>query len=119
MTRNYLDYIEDIVHSISLIEKFTCNIDFPEFVSNEMLNYAVVRGLEIIGEASKNIPDEIKNEYPDIPWNKMSGIRNKIVHEYFGISLKIIWNVAKKELPPLRKPLIDILKSLEDKIEDK
>lgn len=102
MKRTFLDYVEDILESINLIADFTKDITYEDFFRDRKTSYAVIRAVEIIGEAAKNIPDEVKAEFPDIPWHKMAGIRNKIAHEYFGISLKIVWNVAKEELPTLK-----------------
>ncbi len=66
---------------------------------------AVVRSLEVIGEAAKKMPDSMKKKYPEIPWKRMTGMRDKLIHEYFGIDLEIVWEVVNTELPPI-KPLI-------------
>jgi len=73
--------------------------DFEEFKNNTMVVDAVVRNFEIIGEASNNLPDEIKDKYSEIPWRKMYGLRNLVSHEYFGIDYEMIWEIAKKNLP--------------------
>ena len=74
--------------------------------------YAVVRGLEIIGEASKNIPKDIKENYPDIPWKEIAGMRDKIAHEYFGVDLKIVWQTIQEDLPFYEKTINRIKKDL-------
>jgi len=114
MKRTFVDYIEDVLQSINLIEEFTKDLTYEEFFRDIKTSYAVVRAIEIIGEATKNIPDEIKAELPHIPWRKMAGIRNKIAHEYFGISLKIVWNVAKDELPKLKDDIAKLMKKYDD-----
>ena len=113
MKRTYADYIEDILKSIELINTFTKGKNFDDFKSDEMMNYAVIRAIEIIGEAAKNIPEGIRNNYPRIPWNKITGMRNRIAHEYFGISLKIVWLVCKEELPPLKSMIKGMLDDVE------
>jgi uncharacterized protein with HEPN domain len=72
--------------------------------------YAVVRALEIIGEAAKSIPKEVKKKYPNIPWDKIVGMRNKIAHEYFGIDVKIVWTTATKDIPQLKEEMKKIIK---------
>jgi uncharacterized protein with HEPN domain len=69
---------------------------------------AVIRSLEVLGEASKKIPESIKARYPYVPWKRMAGMRDKLIHEYFGVDLEIVWNVVKNELPPI-KPFIEQL----------
>ena len=82
--RNKL-YLTDIIESINKIETYTKGIDYDSFCFNEMMVDAVIRNLEIIGEASKNVSDEIKLKYPEVPWKQMTGVRNILIHEYFGV----------------------------------
>lgn len=103
--RDYKLYLKDILDAIAKIEDYIKDLSFEEFSKNSLVVDAVVRNFEIIGEASKNISEEIKSQYPDIPWKEMAGMRNKIIHEYFGIDLEIVWKTAKNRLPQL-KPLL-------------
>ena len=103
--RDYGDYIKDIIDSINDIETFIKDIDFEEFAGDKKTVNAVIRSIEVIGEAAKKIPKSLKNKHSIIPWKKMAGMRDKLIHEYFGIDVEILWKVAKDELPPL-KPLI-------------
>lgn len=103
--RDYGDYIQDILDSINDIENFTQDITSEEFTKDRKTINAVIRSTEVIGEATKKIPKSIKDKHPAIPWKKMAGMRDKLIHEYFGIDVEILWKVAKDELPPL-KPLI-------------
>lgn len=114
MNRTFLDYVADILESIELINDFTQFITFDEFLQDKKTNYAVIRAIEIIGEAVKNIPEEVKAEFYNIPWHKMAGMRNKIAHEYFGISLKIVWKVAKEELPSIKDDVTSLMKRYEE-----
>lgn len=97
--RKYSFYIEDILISMERIEEYITGLDFAIFKQNYMIVDAVVRNFEIIGEASKHIPSEIAEKYPDIPWKKMYGLRNIVSHEYFGIDYETIWKIASDELP--------------------
>ena len=103
--REYGDYIQDILDSVNDIERFTKDMGFKEFLKDRKTVYAVVRAIEIIGEATKNISRAIKSKYPEIPWKKMAGMRDKLIHEYFGVDLEILWEVVKKDIPMV-KPLI-------------
>lgn len=103
--KNWKILFEDILESINRIEEYTKNTDFDSFFKNRMMTDAVVRNIEIVGEASKRVPEEIKTRLTDIPWPQLSGIRNRIVHDYMGIDLKIIWYIVKNELKPLKKSL--------------
>jgi uncharacterized protein with HEPN domain len=87
--RNYRVFLRDILDSINKIEKYTSGVDFRKFRVNSMLIDAVIRNLEIIGEASSNIPEAIQEKYSKIPWSKMKAMRNLVIHEYFGVDLSI------------------------------
>jgi uncharacterized protein with HEPN domain len=103
--RDYNLYLEDMLTSMSRIEEYIGELEFRDFKMNYLIVDAVIRNFEIIGEASRNIPDKIKDIYPEIPWKKMYGLRNLISHEYFGIDYEMIWEISKKSLP---KNLIDL-----------
>ena len=114
MTKRSLSlYTKDILESIEKIEEFIEGMDFDKFQSDDKTSSAVIRKLEIIGEAVKQLPDEIRDSYKKIPWKEMAGMRDKLIHWYFGVDYEIVWNVIKEEIPQL-KP---ILKEIADKIE--
>ncbi|TAN45197.1 MAG: DUF86 domain-containing protein [Nitrospirae bacterium] len=106
MTRDVTLYLKDILDNMNKAVLFTENMVFDGFAEDVKTSYAVVRCIEIIGEASKNVPYEIRRKYPAIPWQKMAGMRDKISHFYFGINLKKVWLVVKEDIPRL-KPLIE------------
>ncbi len=108
--RDFRLFLNDILESIEKIEKYTANITLKDFANNQMIIDAVVRNFIIIGEASTNIPPEMQNEYPKIPWKKMKAMRNIVVHEYFGVKLNTTWNTARKSLPKLKKEIIKVIK---------
>jgi uncharacterized protein with HEPN domain len=103
--RDPIDFLIDILDSIENIENFIEGFDFEEFSRDTKTIYAVVRALEIIGEATKNLPNSLKAEYPEVPWRDMAGFRDKVVHGYFGVDLEVVWDTAVDDTPSL-KPLI-------------
>ena len=104
--REFTQFLQDILEAIDDIEGFVKEMEFNEFSGDKKTIYAVTKALEIIGEATKNLPDSLKNEYPDVPWKFMAGIRDKVVHGYFSVDLPIVWSTAKTDVPSL-KPLIE------------
>jgi uncharacterized protein with HEPN domain len=106
----YRDYLEDIVRSIDEINQFTKGMDFKIFASDRKTVNAVLRSLEVIGEAAKKIPEKLRSKYLKIPWKKMAGMRDKLIHEYFGVDLVMIWKVINGELKSLRWEIKKMLK---------
>jgi uncharacterized protein with HEPN domain len=99
-------YLEDIRQSLKEIAEFTKDIKFEDFAIDKKTINAVVRSLEVIGEAAKNIPEDFRYRYQYIPWRKMTGMRDKLIHEYFGIDKKILWKTITEEIPDLQ-PLFE------------
>ncbi len=100
--KEYGDYIQDILDSITDIDEFTEGMSFEEFLSDKKTVNAVIRSLEVIGEAAKKIPDTLRDKSQDIPWKKIAGMRDKLIHEYFGVDLDIVWKTIQDEMPSLR-----------------
>ena len=92
-------FLQDIKISVTKIFKYTANIDYQEFVSNDMVKDAVERNFEIIGEAVKNLPEDFRNKYPNIPFKQIAGMRDKLIHDYFGVDYEIVWKTIKDKLP--------------------
>ncbi|GCC10025.1 hypothetical protein IPdc08_00043 [archaeon] len=106
MKRDYGLYIKDILECIDRIEEFIAGMDFDQFVEDDKTTSAVIRKIEVIGEATKSLPVELMDKYPEVPWTDMARMRDKIIHFYFGVDHEIIWRVAKERLPEIR-PLIE------------
>jgi len=94
--RNTQLYIKDILDSMNSIETFVRGMDFDTFKNDDLVSSAVIRKFEIIGEAVKHIPNEMRIKYPEIPWKEIAGFRDKLIHFYFGIKYDMIWNTIKK-----------------------
>ncbi len=106
MSRDYKAYLKDILDSIKKIEKYTNGIFFDKFAADELIQDGVVRNLEIIGEAVKNIPDDVKKNIPDIDWKKIAGLRDILIHAYFGIDVEIVWDIVKNKIPELKQYIL-------------
>ncbi|UCG70087.1 MAG: DUF86 domain-containing protein [Thermoplasmata archaeon] len=104
--RNNRLYVKDILESIKRIENYISDQSYDEFIKNDMIRDAVLRNLEVIGEAAKNIPDAIREKYPDVPWKRIIGLRNIVIHEYFGVDFENIWKIIKENIPEI-KPFIE------------
>jgi uncharacterized protein with HEPN domain len=107
--RDYLFFLEDMLESMHRIIDYTEDISFKEFQDSNLILDAVVRNLEIIGEAANNIPESIKKKYPKLPWRQMIGLRNFVVHEYFGIDYENIWKIITDDLPDNIQDLKEII----------
>ena len=112
MTRDYTLFVKDIKDAISDIEKFLEGLKYNDFVKDERTKSAVVWKIQVIGEATKNIPKDIRDKYKELPWKYMAKIRDKIAHFYFGIDYRIVWSVAKEKLPEIKPPIVRMLKEL-------
>ncbi len=98
------------MNAIKDIENFAKNLNFKSFVGNKEKFYATVYCLQIIGEAVKNISEEIKEKYQDIPWHKIAGMRDRLIHGYFTVDSERVWETIKRDLPPLKKAITKISK---------
>jgi uncharacterized protein with HEPN domain len=111
--REYRDYLHDILDSVNDIETFVEGMTFEQFEKDRKTLNAVVRSIEIIGEASKNLPADMREKYGKVPWKKMTGMRDKVVHGYFGVDVRTLWNTVKDDLPPLKQLVQKMLKDIE------
>ena len=95
----------DMLEAARKIELYTAGLDYPEFFSDEKTIDAVARNLEVLGAAARQLPSDFTLRHPDVPWNKLAGLRNRTVHDYFGLDLEIIWQIIRHDLPPLKGQL--------------
>jgi uncharacterized protein with HEPN domain len=114
MKRKVKFYIGDIIENMKLAQQLTGEEEFTTFVEEKRIHYAVIRCIEIIGEAVKNVPDEIRLEYPEIPWKQMAGMRDALIHAYMGVDFEIVWRTVKEQIPRLFPEFERIFNELED-----
>jgi len=104
--------LQHILDAINEIDHYSVDIDFTTFMENSMMRYACIKQLEIIGEASNHISEEVKEKFSNIEWSQIVGMRNIFVHEYFGVDSKLVWEIIKDDLPVLKVRISEILRKL-------
>lgn len=112
--RQIQDYLQDILDAVTAIEQFTAGVTFEDFSQNLEKTFAVSRAIEIIGEAVKQIPPSIRNQYPDIPWRDIAGMRDKLIHNYFNADVEILWQAVIEDVPQLKIMIAQILEDIQD-----
>jgi uncharacterized protein with HEPN domain len=113
MKGEFLDYVEDVLKAMDDASAFVRGMNYDSFVKDRKTVYAVIRALEIIGEATKNIPTPIKARYPEIPWKDIVGMRDKVIHAYFGVDLKRVWSTVNVDIPAIKPRFEKLLKDNE------
>jgi|SRR3989344_759489 len=112
MQDKYKVYLDDILISIEKIEKYTKGVSYKEFSQNSLISDGVIRNLEVIGEAVKKLSVDLKKKYPDVEWKKIAGLRDILIHEYFGIDLNIVWDIIINKIPKLKNSIKEVMKNL-------
>lgn len=111
--RDIADYLEDALTAMDKAESFVSGMSYEQFADDDKTVFAVVRAIEIVGEAVKHIPQDFRREFTDIPWRDMAGMRDVLIHEYFGIDLETVWKTVKEDIPKLKRPVREVLKTFE------
>ena len=111
--RIHTDYLRDIIEYADKATRFVQGLDLETFQKDEQKTLAVVRALEVIGEAARHIPRTLRDKYPDIPWKRVVGMRDKVIHDYFGVDLEVVWKTLQDDLPPLVDRVKQMLSDLE------
>ncbi|MFH1209817.1 MAG: DUF86 domain-containing protein [archaeon] len=119
MKKDPLIFISHVSDSINNIESFSKNLSKDKFIKDKLRQSAIIRQLEIIGEATKNLPLEFRKKYPETKWKEIAGLRDKITHHYFGINLNIVWEVVEKDIPKLKENIKNILDDLKEENSNK
>jgi len=99
--REYRDFIIDMIEAADMVASFIQGMNKDQFLADKKTQFAVVRALEIIGEAAKKVPDSIRSRYPDLPWREISGMRDKLIHDYFGVNNEVVWKTAIEDVPEI------------------
>ena len=112
MNRDITIYVKDIFENMERAEYFVEGMSYEEFAEDEMTNFAVMRCIEIMGEAAKHVPDFVRDKYQEIPWRDIAGMRDKVIHFYFGVNLERVWLVVKEDIPQIKPHITKVLEDL-------
>ena len=108
-SRIYLHYLNDIYKYASKAIEFVQDVSAEDFLEDDKTVFAVIRALEVVGEATKSVSDDVRNKYPEIPWRNLAGMRDKLIHHYFGVDLELLWTTVNQDLPQLLEQLDRVL----------
>lgn len=107
-------FLQHILTEVEFLAELSGNLTYDEFTENRVYTNAIVRSLEIIGEAAKNIPDEFRGKHPEIPWRGMTGLRDRLIHKYFAVDTVYVWEIITKEIPSLHQQIAALLENSSD-----
>ena len=110
--RQIEDYLQDMLDAISAAQQFIAGMSFEDFEIDQKTVFAVTRAIEIVGEGTKSIPQSLRDTYPQIPWKSIAGMRDKVIHQYFGVNLQVLWDTVQQDLPALQPVIAQMLNDL-------
>jgi uncharacterized protein with HEPN domain len=113
--REVIDFLEDTLNAMEKAELFITDMTYEEFLKDEKTIFAVIRAIEVIGEALKHVPSELRQKFSDIPWRDITGMRDILVHEYFGVDLETVWETVKTDIPSIKPLLVELLDNIKTK----
>ncbi len=113
--REVIDFLEDTLNAMVKAELFIAGMTYEEFLKDEKSIFAVIRAIEVIGEALKHVPPELRQKFSDIPWRDITGMRDILIHEYFGVDLETVWETVKTDIPSIKPLIVELLNNIKTK----